>query len=260
MTKEKHPGPGILYRGPSVLDGSPIVCIATVQSNNVKTGGRMQTWILADDPKRDPLTINRLGLDFGICGGCPLKGEPAPEKEKGTAKNRACYVTLYHAPLNIWKTLQRGRYPTIEPGTLADYGAGQVIRLGAYGDPAAVPGDIWAALLTNAKGWTGYSHQWDIINKKARDVISAACMISADSLAEARKHWASGRRTFRVITGADKVAPGEIICPATKEGGQKTTCEKCRLCQGSGSRAKNIAAVVHGNGSKHAERILAVAI
>ena len=260
MKNTKHPGAGILYRGPSVLDGSPIVCIATVKSNNAKTGGMLQTWILADDPERDPLAINRLGLDYGICGACPLKGEPAPDKEKGTANNRPCYVTLYHAPLNIWKTLQRGRYPTIEPETLADYGAGQTIRLGAYGDPAAVPHSIWSALLTNAKGWTGYSHQFALINKKARDVIAAACMISADSLADARKHWAAGRRTFRVITGADKVAPGEIICPATKEGGQRTTCEKCKLCQGSGTKGANIAAVVHGNGAKHAERILAVAI
>ena len=260
MTKTTRPGSGIIYRGPSVLDGSPIVCIATRNSSNSKTGGMVQTWILADDPARDPLTINRLGLDFGICGACPLKGTPAPDKEKGTAEGRACYVTLYQAPLNIWRTLNRGRYPAIDPAALADYGAGQNIRLGAYGDPAAVPGEIWRALLSQAAGWTGYSHQWGLINKKARAVISSACMISADSLAEARKHWARGRRTFRVISRPEEMAPGEIICPATKEGGQKTTCERCKLCQGSQVKAKNIAAVAHGNGRKHAERILAVAI
>ena len=251
---------GIIYRGPSVLDDSPIVCIATINSNNIKTGAMLQTWILADDPERDPLTINRLGLDYGICGECPLKGTPNHTKPKGTADNRPCYVTLYHAPLNIWKTLQRGRYPTINPETLADYGAGQTIRLGAYGDPAAVPHSIWDAVLTNAKGWTGYTHQFGLIGKKAREVIAAACMVSADSLADAKRHWAEGRRTFRVITGADQVAEGEIICPATKEGGQRTTCEKCKLCQGSGTKAANIAAVSHGNGRAHANRILAVAI
>ena len=251
---------GIIYRGPSVLDGSPIVCIATINSNNIKTGAMLQTWILADDPNRDPLTINRLGLDFGICGKCPLKGTPNHSKPKGTADNRPCYVTLYHAPLNIWKTLQRGRYPTIKAETLAEYGAGQTIRLGAYGDPAAVPHSIWAALLTDATGWTGYTHQFGLIGKKAREVIAAACMVSADSLADAKRHWAEGRRTFRVITGADQVAEGEIICPATKEGGQRTTCEKCKLCQGSGTKAANIAAVSHGNGRAHANRILAVAI
>lgn len=43
----------ILYRGPSMLDGSPIVCIATgiegKASRNGKAGEMVQTWILRED-------------------------------------------------------------------------------------------------------------------------------------------------------------------------------------------------------------------
>jgi hypothetical protein len=41
--------PIVLYRGPSLLDGSPIVAIATIGSTNVKTGPMVQTWILRAD-------------------------------------------------------------------------------------------------------------------------------------------------------------------------------------------------------------------
>jgi hypothetical protein len=35
-----------LWRGASVIDGSPIVYIATLSSSNRKTGNMIQTWIL----------------------------------------------------------------------------------------------------------------------------------------------------------------------------------------------------------------------
>ena len=61
-----------------------------------------------------------------------------------------------------------------------------------------------------------------------------------------------GCRTFRVLSAGDKPLPDEIICPATKEGGAKTTCIKCMLCNGNKStdifvdKRKNIAAYAHG--------------
>lgn len=39
----------ILYRGPSLLDGQPIVAIAIVKSDNAKTGNMVQTYILRED-------------------------------------------------------------------------------------------------------------------------------------------------------------------------------------------------------------------
>ena len=39
----------ILYRGPSILDGTPIVVVATMKTANPKTGDMIQTFILVDN-------------------------------------------------------------------------------------------------------------------------------------------------------------------------------------------------------------------
>ena len=241
--------PAIVYRGPSMIDGSPIVAIATPGSSNRKTGGMLQIWILS--AVLDPITANRTGADYSICGGCPLRGEPNPEKETGTAKRRGCYVALHQAPLSVFKAFQRGRYPELEPGELTDYGAGQNIRLGAYGDPAAVPVWVWVRLLRACDGWTGYTHQLNMDNTP--DELAEFCMVSADTEKEAREHWRRGRRTFRIVPDTMSIDPkNEVLCPATKEGGQRTTCADCGLCMGEHPTARSIAAVVHGAGAKHA--------
>jgi len=43
---------GIIYRGPSVLDGAPIVVVATYSKRNKKTGTMVQTYIIRDDMDR----------------------------------------------------------------------------------------------------------------------------------------------------------------------------------------------------------------
>jgi hypothetical protein len=240
----------VIYRGPSVLDGSPIVVIATPSSSNRKTGGMLQTWIIRADV--DPITANRTGTDSAICGDCPLRGLADPYKEKGTANFRGCYVALHQAPLSVFKTFQRGRYPELKPDELTDYGASQNIRLGAYGDPAAVPVWVWVRLLKACDGWTGYTHQ-----KDHTKTLAKFCMSSADTIDEAQKEWAAGRRTFRIVPNPMSIDPkNEVICPATKEGGQRTTCDQCGLCMGEHPTARSIAAVVHGAGAKHAASMI----
>ena len=39
----------ILYRGPSILDGTPIVVVATMKTANPKTGDMIQTFIIVDN-------------------------------------------------------------------------------------------------------------------------------------------------------------------------------------------------------------------
>jgi hypothetical protein len=45
---------GIIYKGPSRIDGAPIVVLATYSNRNSKTGAVVQTYILRED-------INPLG-------------------------------------------------------------------------------------------------------------------------------------------------------------------------------------------------------
>jgi hypothetical protein len=236
-----------------MIDGVPIICIATgfkSNSSNIKTGSMIQTWILVRDV--DPRDANKLGLDYSICGDCPLKGTPrkASEPEK-LAKDRPCYVAIYQAPLNVWNTYHRGKYGHVTGhDALADLGKAKLIRLGSYGDPAAVPSYIWDSLLTKSVGRTGYTHQHNISSADTRYDL---CMHSADSVTDARKAWDNGLRTFRVIDSVSSIVKDkEILCPASKEAGYRTTCDSCKLCSGSNISAKSIAIVAHGSGAKYA--------
>ena len=57
---------GVIYDGPSLIDGQPIVAIATYSDRNTKTGQVLQTYILCKDI--DPRLASKKGLDVSICG------------------------------------------------------------------------------------------------------------------------------------------------------------------------------------------------
>lgn len=236
----------IFYRGPSMLDGKPIVAIATGISRttrNGKTGGEVQTWILNAD--MSPLDAANNGATSSICGDCKHQGAVVDGKNIG----RSCYVTLFQAPLVVFKAQARGLYPTVAPQEAAELLAGLMLRLGSYGDPAAVPVAVWQAMLTRTVGHTGYSHQWaDERFQGLRDY----CMASCDSEGErtiAKNIF--GWRTFRVMSPGDLKSAGEVTCPASKEAGAKTSCALCKACGGTNAKARaDISIVAHGMASK----------
>ena len=49
----------IIYKGPSLIDHSPIVVIATYSDRNTKTGGMVQTYILATMARAQSRTTAR---------------------------------------------------------------------------------------------------------------------------------------------------------------------------------------------------------
>ncbi len=222
----------IIYNGPSLLDGKPIVVIATYSNRNSKTGRVVQTYILRADI--NPLEASKTGEDYSICGDCVMRGTPTSDPERKQAKGRRCYVNLGQGVLIVYKSFLRGVYQT---GDARDMGRGRFVRVGTYGDPGAVPSQVWDELLSEATTWTAYSHQsgW-------RPDIA---MQSADTYAQAWAHWREGRRTFRVITGIEHLDKAhEALCPASKEAGQRVQCTACKLCKG-GTAAKFIAIVEH---------------
>jgi hypothetical protein len=73
-----NPNSAIIWEGPSMLDGAPIIVIATglaQDSQNTKTGNLIQTWIMRADV--DPMRAIREGLDASICGDCKHRGARA---------------------------------------------------------------------------------------------------------------------------------------------------------------------------------------
>ena len=90
---------------------------------------------------------------------------------------------------------------------------------------SAVPSYVWTALLTEATGHTGYSHQSGVTGADFRpDMV----MASADTLDQAEAFWSDDVRTFRVIDDVADVVAGDrgMPCPASKEAGEAyTQCE-----------------------------------
>lgn len=235
----------VIYRGPSMLDGKPIIVIASglgAASKNSKTGNLVQTWILAANI--EPHKAIHTGEDSSVCGSCKHRGYI---DDTGKNKERSCYVIEHQAPLSVYRAEQRGNIPEIKPSTL-DL-TGRIVRLGSYGDPAAVPVTVWNELISTAAGHTGYTHQWRGL--QGLGMYGALLMASVDNLLEQKEAVANGWRTFRVRTSLETSAVREVTCPASKEAGQKLTCETCKACNGNYTNRKgNISIFAHGNSAR----------
>ena len=238
----------VIYEGPSLIDGAPIVAIAQVKSGNRKTGDMVQTWILRSDI--DPITASRTGQDSSICGDCPHKGKPS-DKATGQAIDRTCYVNLLFAPNGVFKAYKRGIYSHARGhDSIRAIGLLRGVRLGSYGDPMAVPQYVWESLCSGAEYVTAYTHQ--------QNTMPHLVMTSADSLAQAESAWANNQRTFRVIASMDSIdKANEVLCPASEEAGARVQCASCKLCGGNSKAAKSVAIVAHGTSKRKAKALVA---
>ena len=226
---------GIIYQGPSLIDGAPIVVIATYSEKNKKTGFMVQTYILRADI--NPLEASKTGADVSICGDCRHRGIPTADPARKQAKDRTCYVNLGQGVLITYRAFLRGVYPDAQKrDARRAIGRGRMVRVGTYGDPGAVPSEVWDDLLCDAQGWTAYTHRTGWRPELA--------MQSADSLEQARALWQIGARTFRVIWKGEQIdATREVLCPASKEAGRRTTCAACKLCAGTATRSPRSVAI-----------------
>lgn len=210
----------------------------------------IQTWILHQD--MSPVDAVMSGADESICGNCIHRAIDG--------KKRSCYVNVGQAPLQIWRAWQNNKYPQVSPADFGEYYSRyRSIRLGAYGDPAAVPLRVLHDLMSPAwLGHTGYTHQW----RDCDAGYAGYLMASVDTEAEYWEAKADGWRTFRTLTPDDSLTDGEISCPASDEAGKRTTCDRCKLCAGNFSnrkhKPKDIGIIAHGVGAKNYARKLEV--
>lgn len=239
---KKIKAPGIVvWEGPSLLNGVPIVVIANCVdglSQNRKTGPMVQVYILLQDGP--PWVSVTNGDDAAICGDCKLRAQ------KWGGGGRACYVQVWPYVETVWKTYKRGRYLPIDsldwdPLEFRD------VRVGTYGDPAAVPLEVWKRLLHGAKGWTMYTHLWDQCDQKLR----YHAMASVDTPEEYEAAKKMGWRCFRSRFSHEKLDKHEIVCPAAVEADKSVQCVGCQLCDGKRNgkdERRNIVIIAHGGG------------
>ena len=120
--------------------------------------------------------------------------------------------------------------PVISP---EDFGAmvavsGSPLRLGAYGEPVAIPMEFWKpainATIENKMGFTGYSHQW---SNPQFQMWSEFLMASIHSTSEIRKASKLGWRYFRSST--DGHVDWDVRCPEPDKG---VHCIAVQFCKG----------------------------
>lgn len=227
----------VIYQGPSLLDNQPIVVVAITKSTNEKTGNMVQTYIMRRDVA--PLDALKTGDDVSVCGDCkhrPILGG-------------ACYVNVGQGVRAVWAANERGNYPHLSPVLVGQMVAGRMVRLGTYGDPAAVPASVWESLTASALGVTGYTHQWNNGDLGADHLgaLRGLCMASADDPQEKAQANANGWRTFRVRMADEPLTTKEFACPASNEAGNKLQCHQCKACDGTKTgRTANVAIITHG--------------
>jgi hypothetical protein len=232
-----------VWTGASRIEGSPLVVLVTglKESKNTKTGNMCQSYILRSD--MDPLQALRTGSDTAMCGACVHK---AKSYDGTTWSERSCYVRVDTAPLGIYRAWDRGNVPAVTLSELSELTRDRMVRLGTYGDPAAVPLAVWDAYCRYAAGWTAYTHQ--AANKRLRDVLKY-CQISADSEGDSLAARGAGIGSFRVLAHGESALPFEMVCPASEEAGRVATCATCKAC--SGLDGANVVINSHGIGKGH---------
>ncbi len=227
----------VIYHGPSLINGEKIVVIATGvsgnKSDNEKTGAVIQCWIL--HAGLEPLAANHKGLDESVCSSCKHR------------HFRSCYVNFARGPEQVYQTWKDGKYPVLDmdnprtPEIFRD----KIIRLGAFGDPVAVPVEVWDTITQRCISHLGYTHQW---KQKRNNVYKKYCMASCDTLGEVYKAKFRRWRPFYVRQEGEALPPGFFECPASKAAGKRLTCAECKACAGGthcwGQASPSI--VVHG--------------
>lgn len=249
----------ILWQGLSLFDGAPIAVIATgldANSANEKTGAMLQTTIIRTDMA--PRAAIDSGADDSICGDCPARAQ--------SRRDRSCYVEVDKSVRSIYFALSRGRYATAaDEAAIEAAGAGRIVRLGTYGDPAAVPAWVWRALCRRAIARTGYTHAWrhpDPLVRANAEALRPYVMASVDTPLQAAMARAANWRYFRVRAGAGPLLPGESVCPASAEAGKVATCQTCHACDGAVPVARRAASpsrviITHGPAAKAWRRMQA---
>jgi hypothetical protein len=138
-----------------------------------------------------------------------------------------------HGPRVVWDAFTRGVYPDVTLAKARKLLARKRCRIGADGDPGAVPIKVWQTALAQVDELTGYTHLW-----REYPALADFCMASCDSDVDRMVAKAMGFRTYRVRPKGEPKAAGEGHCPAAAEMGKAVQCAYCLLCGGHRSGGK----------------------
>lgn len=231
---------GFHFETPSpMVPGVTVINIVRFAGGNTKTGRLLDTWHFVKGVSFHKARHNG-EHDAAVCGGCPYRPKDG-EKQGG------CYVTGL-ALLGMEKSFDAGNYPhwttfgdDLET-VLAMAGQGRNVRLGQYGDPVVMGHDNVAALVSFAKSFNGYTHQW---KDDQFDWAQGYMMASADTPDEMIAADSAGWRCFtphspdmetpEALAKVRAAGLKALKCPT-----ESTKCNVCPVkCNGTSSKVKH---------------------
>lgn len=170
-----------------------------------------------------------------VCFDCPFRGYLKCYTHK--YQQYAGFVSMLKSIVREFTTLDFVPYVGSATEKILCMAKGRYIRFGTYGEPTLIPLDLVASMVDVSKSHTGYTHQW------AKN-LDFAKYFMASTHNEAQAGIAQ-KMGFRSFIATDKPIKTAVVCPASKEAGFKSTCEKCGLCSGSRKGTKNIVILEH---------------
>jgi hypothetical protein len=230
--KQKRLTHVILYEGPSLLgNGADIAVLAINDSTNDKTGNMVQVYIV--NRYVPPITAQKTQQDDVNCGDCKHR-------------DKSCYVRVEQGVNAMYKGYMKGNYTKITEQEAIEWFRNKLVRMGTYGDPAAINGAQWRIWLQNCKENTGYTHQWRTSDLKD------LCMASTDTNEEYLEAKSLGWRCFNVMNeNQEYPATKYMKCPASEEMGYTLQCWQCLACNGTQNGAtSDVMIQAHGPAHK----------
>lgn len=223
----------ILWEGASQFDGTPLVVLLSGVrfSDNRKTGNMLQTLILRQDML--PTDAVKKGYDFSTCGNCVQR--PTVARKTGGS---ICYVNLGNSINRMWRKYSLGGYTHIEDAKIYRLLHTRKLRMGTYGDPAAVPFSVWSKLLVNVSSHTGYTSSW---REPIAYHLKGVCQASCNTLEAKLQAESLGWSTFTNIPEGSNAPEKAVLCPNVKD--EEITCLSCGLCDG---KTQNVFLYDHG--------------
>lgn len=205
------------------------------KTSNTKTGDLVQNYFIPEAWITSDKKIGQLS-DQSVCFDC----------EHGQSKAKTCYVRKGQSGMGLASKVRSLRKRGLDnipelsdelERDLLDAIEGRGVRFGSYGEPVLLGEDLVQKLSDKADYWTGYTHQWHK-NPWAKRYFMASVETTLVDKAAQQMGW----RTFYA---GDPTEGNHVTCPASKEAGNKTTCENCKLCMGTTSKAKSVKIKIH---------------
>lgn len=231
----------ILYEGPNIK-GEKICVLLKTSSSNSKTGNIPAVWVFV--PDINPWDAINTGLDAACCGDCQ-------HKKGGTARRCYTHGNTMRALMGMVKAHAAGRYPYVPDPyhalAAAKQAGANALRSTAYGDMSLVPEHVWerlnAARVQAGLSIRGYTSQWRYSYAAHLKNTHMASVSNPLQAAEAESRgWRYFLSSKTAVVRGDK---GPVNCPASKEAGHITTCNRCPMCSGATLQAPSVWILEH---------------